>query len=160
VNPPTDGKDEESLDFKTMVHGIHAGAVRENALQVVGFRGFTTYVYEEPFPGDISNCLSCHTEDGFTLPLPDGVLGTTIDTGADHASPLDDTVVTPITAVCSSCHDGQTAAAHMIDNGGSFDTRQVAIDSGEVVETCNVCHATGRDADVAVKHNVHPKPLQ
>ena len=159
-NPPTDGKDEESIDFKTMVHAIHAASVRENVLQIVGFGGFSTHVYAEPFPGDISNCLSCHTDDGFTLPLPDGVLGTTINTGDDHFSPLDDTVVTPVTAVCSSCHDGQTAAAHMTDNGGSFDTSQAAIDSGEVVETCNVCHATGRISDVAVKHNVHAKPIQ
>lgn len=159
VTPPTDGKDEESLDFKTMVHGIHASAVRENPLQIVGFRGFTTYVYDEKhvqYPGDLSNCLSCHTDDGFTLPLANDVLGTTIDTGADHTSPLDDTVVTPVTAVCSSCHDGQTAAAHMTNNGGNFATSQAAIDSGEVVETCDVCHGTGRASDVAVKHNVRP----
>jgi OmcA/MtrC family decaheme c-type cytochrome len=163
ANPPTDGKDEESLDFKRMIHGIHAAAIRENALQIVGFRGFTTYVYDEEevqFPGDISNCLGCHTDDGYTLPLPDGVLGTTIDTGSNHESPVDDTVITPVTAVCSSCHDGQTAAAHMQGNGGSFSTSQAAIDSGEVVETCDVCHGSGRDADVAVKHNVHAKPLQ
>jgi OmcA/MtrC family decaheme c-type cytochrome len=163
ANPPTDGKDEESLDFKRMVHGIHAAAIRENPLQIVGFRGFTTYVYDEEevqFPGDISNCLGCHTDDGYTLPLADGVLGTTIDTGSNHESPVDDTVITPVTAVCSSCHDGQTATAHMEDNGGSFSTSQAAIDSGEVVETCDVCHGSGRDADVAVKHNVHLKPLQ
>ena len=139
ANPPTDGKDEESLDFKRMVHGIHAAAIRENPLQIVGFRGFTTYVYDEEevqFPGDISNCLGCHTDDGYTLPLADGVLGTTIDTGSNHESPVDDTVITPVTAVCSSCHDGQTATAHMEDNGGSFSTSQAAIDSGEVVETC------------------------
>ncbi|MCB1707787.1 MAG: OmcA/MtrC family decaheme c-type cytochrome [Halioglobus sp.] len=163
VPPPTDGKDEESIDFKRMVHGIHAAAVRENKLQIVGFGGFSVHVYDEEevqFPGDLSNCTACHTSDGFTLPLPSGVLGTTIDTGSNHASPVDDTVITPITAVCSSCHDGQTATAHMMDNGGSFDTTQKAIDEGQVVETCDVCHATGRDADVAVKHNVHAKPIQ
>ena len=68
-NPPTDGKDEESIDFKTMIHGIHAAAMRENALQVVGFRGFTTYVYDEEhvhYPGDLSNCTTCHVDGGFT----------------------------------------------------------------------------------------------
>ncbi|MEH6636074.1 MAG: OmcA/MtrC family decaheme c-type cytochrome [Halioglobus sp.] len=162
ASPPTDGKDEESIDFKRMIHGIHAAAMRENALQIVGFRGFTTYVYDEEavhFPGDLSNCLACHTEDGYTLPLADGVLGTTIDTGEDHESPLDDTVITPTTAVCSSCHDDSLATAHMTSNGGSFDTSQQAIDSGEVVEQCALCHGTGRDQDVAIKHNVHVKPL-
>ena len=39
LDPPTDGKDEESLDFKTMVHGIHAPELREAPLEIVGFRG-------------------------------------------------------------------------------------------------------------------------
>ena len=159
-NPPTDGKDEESIDFKRMIHGIHAAEMRENPLQVVGFGGFTTYVYEEPFPGDISNCTSCHTDDGYTLPMSPDVLGSTIDTGADLESPFDDTVITPITAACSSCHDGSEAAAHMVNMGGSFDTSQEAIDDGDVVETCNTCHGAGRDADVTAVHNVHAKPLQ
>ena len=156
ANPPTDGKDEESIDFKRMIHGIHAAGVRENPLQVVGFGGFTTYVYDEEavhYPGDLSNCTTCHTDDGYTLPLASGVLGTTIDTGENHMSPEDDTVITPVTAVCSSCHDGSGAAAHMTQNGGSFDTTQAAIDNGETVETCNTCHATGRIADVAELHN-------
>jgi OmcA/MtrC family decaheme c-type cytochrome len=156
VTPPTDGKDEESLDFKRMVHGIHAAAIRENPLQIVGFRGFTTYVYDEEhvhYPGDLSNCLTCHTEDGFKLPLTDGVLATTIDTGEDHESPLDDTVITPTTAVCSSCHDDSVATAHMTQNGGNFATTQEAIDSGEVVEQCEVCHGEGRSAAVEIMHN-------
>ena len=155
-NPPTDGKDEESLDFKTMIHGIHAAAIRENPLQVVGFRGFTTYVYDEEhvhYPGDLSNCTTCHTDDGYLLPLADGVLGTTIDTGEDRADPADDTVVTPTSAVCSSCHDNSAAKAHMTANGGNFGTTQAAIDSGEVAESCSVCHGEGRSADVSVVHN-------
>ena len=117
-DPPTDGKDEESLDFKTMVHGIHAASMRKQALQIVGFRGFTTYVYDEQavhYPGQLGNCLACHTEQGFQLPLAPSVLGTTVDTGADHTDPGDDTVVTPIAAACSSClvtHDCGVDQAH------------------------------------------------
>jgi len=33
--PPTDGKKEESIHFKTMIHGIHAAGMRENPLQIV-----------------------------------------------------------------------------------------------------------------------------
>lgn len=156
-NPPTDGKDEESLDFARMVHGIHAAGIRENPLQIVGFRGFTTYVYDENtvhYPGNLANCLTCHNDDGYILPLPEGVLGSTIDTGVDHESPIDDTVITPTTSACSSCHDGSEAAAHMTANGGSFDTSQEAIDSGEVVEQCSVCHGSGRTADVSVVHGI------
>ncbi len=144
MDPPTDGKDEESIDFKTMVHGIHAAAIREQPLEVVGFGGFNTYRYNTDavhYPGDLANCTACHTDDGYRLPLADGVLGTTIDTGNDIASRLDDTVVTPQAAVCSSCHDSAISKAHMETTGGaSFSTTQFAIDNQDVVETCSVCH--------------------
>jgi len=157
ANPPTDGKEEESLDFKRMVHGIHAAGFRENPLQIVGFQGRTTYIFDEEevqYPGNLANCTACHTDDGFTLPLPSGVLGTTTNTGDDLQSPIDDTVISPTPAVCSSCHDGEEAGAHMVANGGSFNTSQEALDSGNVVETCNVCHGAGRVADVSEVHAI------
>jgi OmcA/MtrC family decaheme c-type cytochrome len=157
ASPPTDGKDEESIDFKTMVHGIHAAGMREKPLQIVGFRGFSTHVYDEDavhYPGNLANCVACHTDDGYTLPLASGVLGTSVDTGNDLQSPIDDTVVTPITATCSSCHDDTVAGAHMTSNGGSFSTTQAAIDDGEVVEECTICHGSGNIADVAEVHDI------
>jgi OmcA/MtrC family decaheme c-type cytochrome len=157
IPPPTDDKDEESLDFKTMVHGIHAAAMRKYALQIVGFGGRSVHVYDTDtvhYPGNLANCVACHDGDSYTLPLPSEVLATTTDTGSDHQSPADDTVTTPATAVCSSCHDDSVAAAHMTSNGGSFATTQAAIDSGEVIEECSVCHGTGRNADVAEVHGI------
>ena len=156
-NPPTDGKQEESIDFKTMIHGIHAAAMRENPLQIVGFRGFTTYVYDTDavhYPGKINNCTACHTESGFTLPLAASVLATTADTGGDRQDPTDDTVVTPTSAVCASCHDDKVARSHMESNGGSFATSQAAIDNDDVVEQCTICHGAGKGADVAKVHAV------
>jgi OmcA/MtrC family decaheme c-type cytochrome len=157
VPPATDGKREESIDFKTMIHGIHASGMRQHPLQIVGFGGSVNVFDEETvqFPGDLSNCTACHTSDGFTLPLPAGVLATTVNTGADAQNPTDDTVTTPITAVCSSCHDDDTSAAHMRSEGGNFATTQQAIDSGQVIETCPVCHGTGNIADLAKVHNPH-----
>lgn len=155
--PPTDGKDEESLHFKTMIHGIHAAGMRENPLQIVGFRGFSTHIYDEEhvqFPGKLNNCKSCHVDGGYTLPLADNVLGTTIDTGDDHSSPVDDTVISPAAAVCSSCHDDKVAKAHMENNGGSFSTTQAAIDSSEVVEQCVLCHGSGKSADIDLVHGI------
>ncbi|MEH6591012.1 MAG: OmcA/MtrC family decaheme c-type cytochrome [Halioglobus sp.] len=157
ATPPTDGKSEESIDFKTMIHGIHAAAMRENPLQIVGYMGYNTYVYDTEtvhYPGRISNCTSCHTDDGFELPLAASVLGTSIDTGADLQSPDDDLVTTPTAAVCSSCHDDSLATSHMTANGANFATSQASIDSGEVVEQCVLCHASGRSSDIAVKHRV------
>jgi len=157
ASPPTDGKDEESLDFKTMVHGIHAAAQRARPLQIVGFRGFSTNIYDEEhvqYPGQLSDCEACHLPDTYMLPLPSVVLGTTFDTGSDHEDPTDDRVITPVSAVCSSCHDGNSARAHMETNGGSFDTTQAAIDNGLVVEQCDVCHGEGRISDVKLVHNL------
>ena len=82
------------------------------------------------------------------------MLGTTVDTGEDRADPTDDTVTTPASAACSSCHDDQVAISHMSSNGGNFATTQEAIDSGEVVEECSVCHGEGRSADVSAVHNL------
>jgi len=156
-NPPTDGKDEESINFTTMVHAIHAPSLRDNPIQVVGFGGFSTHVYDEEhvqYPGDLSNCTSCHGDDGYTLPLGSNVLGTTIDTGADHTTPSDDLVQTPQSAACYSCHENDVAKAHMENNGGDFSTTQAAIDSGAVVEQCELCHASGRSADVELVHGL------
>ena len=157
LSPPTDGKDEESLDFKTMIHGIHAAGVREEPLQLVGFRGFTTHVYDEEevqYPGRLANCTACHTGTSYALPLAANVLATTTATGDDVASSADDAVVTPATAVCASCHDDAVAAAHMTANGGSFATTQAALDAGQVVEACEVCHRAGAIADVSRVHGL------
>jgi OmcA/MtrC family decaheme c-type cytochrome len=151
----TDGKDEESLDFKTMVHGIHAAAERENALQIVGYMGYNVHVYDEEevhYPGNLANCTGCHTEDGFRLPLAPGVLATSNDTGDDVQDPADDTVTTPISAVCSSCHDYAEDISHMEFYDGNFNTTQAAIDNREVVEQCNTCHATGKPNDAWEAH--------
>ncbi len=41
----------------------------------------------------------------------------------------------------------------MTGNGGNLATTQAAIDDGDVVEECAVCHGEGRNADVAAVHN-------
>ncbi len=59
-------------------------------------------------------------------------------------------VTSPITAVCSTCHDGAPAIAHMENNGGSFyDARSVAVTR---TEQCLVCHGNGKVADIGVVH--------
>ena len=70
----------------------------------------------------------------------------------------DDTVITPVTSACSSCHDGSVARAHMESNGGSFATTQAAIDSSEVVEQCDLCHKPGGTSDISLVHPVRPVP--
>ncbi len=69
---------------------------------------------------------------------------------------LTDTVSTPFTAACVSCHDGSSAKAHMAINGGQLNvTRSTALPAGralEDVESCAVCHGAGREFDTAKVH--------
>jgi OmcA/MtrC family decaheme c-type cytochrome len=147
--PPIDGLKEQSVDLKVMIHGIHAAGFREVPLQV------EEEVFDEEhvqYPGNLANCETCHDDDSFALPLAGGVLATSVDTGDDRMDPADDTVATPVSSVCSSCHDGAEAKAHMEEQGGNFATTQTAIDNGDVVETCSVCHGEGRANDAWAAH--------
>lgn len=155
--PPTDGKQEQSIDLKVMIHAIHAAGFRESPLQVVGFRGLNTHVFDEEsvhYPAPIEDCNACHVDNAWSLPLTESVLGTTIDTGSDRTDPGDDVVVSPVTAVCSSCHDRAEAAQHMLDHGGSFSTRQSALASGQVSENCTACHGPGESSDTGEVHDL------
>ncbi len=151
--PPTDGKDEESVDFKTMIHGIHAGRFRQQPLQIVGFGG-TVHTFDAAFPAELNNCLNCHQDSSYSLPMADTVLATSNDTGADVQDPSDDTVTTRTAAVCASCHDRSTAQSHMEANGGNFSTTQAAIDAGTVIEQCDLCHGEGRTYPVSELHGL------
>ncbi len=151
--PGVDGKIEQAVDFKTMIHSIHAAGFRENSFVVYGFRGSVNDFSDIGFPGEIGNCESCHLPGTYALPLASGVLGTTIDT-ADETTPDDDGNITPTAAVCSSCHDSTLIKAHMQQNGASFNTTQENIDNGTTVETCAVCHGPGKIQDVTAVHPI------
>jgi OmcA/MtrC family decaheme c-type cytochrome len=164
-----DGKAEEAIDFKYMIHKIHAADI-----VVYGFGGSVNDFTEVRYPQRLTNCTACHTDDGFyPVSFDSGVLATTIDTGTVAGSgvvdndPLNDVNVTPNTSACSSCHSDAEAALHMQQNGGSFDACQAA-DGGLSIrvdtcggtpgpttsESCTVCHKAGAIADVAVMHDV------
>ena len=147
-----DGLKEQSIDFKRLVHAIHASAKRENPFIVYGFGGSVNNFSEVTFPGVLNNCATCHAGTTYQVPLKAEVLATTVDSGASIPDPTDDTNVTPTAAVCSSCHDSGTAQTHMEQNGASF---VMTGDPGTYNETCEVCHAAGRIADVTVVHEVH-----
>jgi len=46
----------------------------------------------------------------------------------------------------------------MTSNGGSFSTSQDAIDNGEIVEQCTLCHDEGKSAAVSDVHNIGERP--
>jgi OmcA/MtrC family decaheme c-type cytochrome len=131
-----DGLAERAIDFKRMIHKIHTGEELEASKPYViyGFGGSVNDFSEVRFPRDRRDCLGCHIDaepKTFGLPLPPGVLGTTISTGAIANDGSDNTRILPITSICTACHDTELAmnhAASRVVNG---------------VETCTECHSTG-----------------
>lgn len=159
---------EQSLDFKRLVHGIHASSrgFRKNPLVVIGFNHsvFDASTLKE-YPGELKNCVACHVDNGvrgtFELPLAAGVVGPTFDTRSFKpdgtvtidTDPTNDVKISPIAAVCSSCHDKQETLSHMVFTGGaSFSTNLAALDSGQVRERCVTCHGPGRTKSVRKVH--------
>lgn len=120
-----DGKREESVDFKRLIHGIHAGAELENGLVVYGYRSSVHDFSDVGFIGNLVNCETCHIEatpsdSPYGAEAAWATLASTIDTGDDVMDPSDDLNVSPVASVCSSCHDNAVARGHMLLHGASF----------------------------------------
>jgi len=176
---PVDGKREESVDIKRMIHAIHAAAertytdeeahgIREKGVVLYGFGGAADFSHLR-FPGIISDCETCHLPDTYALegtwelPTLNGILATTVEAaptandtaslGLEVADQTDDLNHTPTAGVCSACHDSTVAKSHMVLNGALFDE---ADDNNiaQAVEACAVCHGPGRSADVAQVHEI------
>ncbi|MFO1327989.1 MAG: OmcA/MtrC family decaheme c-type cytochrome [Rubrivivax sp.] len=72
-------------------------------------------------------------------------------TGAITPAASTTLVNSPIATSCVACHDSSQALAHMRGNGGSiYAPRATALGT---VETCMICHDSGRIADIKVMHN-------
>jgi len=123
----------ESIHFKYMIHKIHRGAELENGYVVYGFRSSVHDFGHVEFPGDLSNCETCHVNDSQQLPLPDGAL----DTPTPYAF-FD--YMEPETASCLSCHDSFDAAAH------------AAANTGALGESCSTCHGEDKAFSVDFIH--------
>jgi OmcA/MtrC family decaheme c-type cytochrome len=124
-----DGKVEEAIDMKRMLHQIHTGSELANGLVIYGFGGSEHDFDHVDFIGNTKNCETCHIdadaggaaeESTYSADSAWQTMATTLSTGADLSDPSDDLNVSPTAAVCSSCHDDAVAKNHMLLNGGSF----------------------------------------
>lgn len=170
-----DGKKEEAIDFKTMIHNIHDA--QHNKLPtsvtdyiipppgplkprpdfiVYGADGQPHHFGDVRYPGVLGNCAACHTKGSYILPLASEVLATTTDTGADLSDPNDDTNTTKTKAACLSCHYWQ--GDHMDAEGlSSSHARYPLVDAGIALEQCHNCHGPGGMADIEVMHPIIEK---
>lgn len=148
------GGDDQSIDFKRLIHSIHASGENGVPFEVCGF-GNSVHLFEVEYPGRLNNCEGCHNPDTYYPVDPALVLGSTVDVN-DPATVTDDVVVSPNASVCSTCHVEPLAIQHMLQNGGDFNARKAADSSliSASVETCSVCHGKGRVADVKVMHEI------
>jgi OmcA/MtrC family decaheme c-type cytochrome len=115
-----DGQLEESIDFKRMIHRIHAGVELEDGLVIYGFGGAPNDFSHVDFIGNLRNCEACHLPGTYSTEDTHNGLPTTIDTGADKSVSTDDLNISPTASVCSACHDNEAALTHMKLHGASF----------------------------------------
>ncbi len=156
---PADGP-EVSIDFKRMVHSIHSASIRKTPFVVIGFNHSVNDFSKVRFPARLRDCMNCHVDNTFELPLTPSALGSTIFTNSVitlpknivNSDPNDDLNITPTAAVCSSCHDDRETRRHMERNGGNFSVLQSAIASGQVRERCVNCHGPGKEKSVRKVH--------
>lgn len=158
-DPPDDclnvlGADDTPIDFKFMIHAMHASGEINKPYDVCGFRN-SVHSFNFVYPGRLNNCEGCHLADTYFPVDPAQVFGTTFDVN-DPATLTDDRVVSPNASVCSACHIETLDIEHMQQNGGDFNATKAAdgtLSSSEV-ETCELCHGPGRIADVKEMHDV------
>jgi OmcA/MtrC family decaheme c-type cytochrome len=155
-----------SVDFKVMIHKIHAGATLTQQPYVLG--SFPAPTVAKPggtpvdfgtvrFPGDLSSCPTCHAGATYLLPLGPSVMPslsevlTCADPSLDPAAYCANRVVSsqiytpPTTAVCTSCHDAPYVVAHAETNTTA---------SG--LEACATCHGPKSEFDVQRVHAPAP----
>lgn len=160
---PLDGKGEESVDMRFMIHAIHAA---QNV--VYGF-GNRSHDYRDiTYPQDVGNCKACHLEGTYFPTVTQG-RSVTINTAEDRSDWRDDVAITPTAAACWSCHQGapeqiaNLTRLHIMQTGGYLPSATDAsitkddLESQAIstyLETCGVCHGPGGIADVDVMHGL------
>ena len=131
---PDDAGAPESVNFKDMIHRIHAGEELTRDLTIYGFGGTPHNYNEVVFPRDLAACTACHIDGTEELPVPQGAMATV--NPRDFLNPTP-----PASAACLSCHTQMSAAAHAdLNISPSFG------------ESCDVCHGPGSEFAVDKVH--------
>jgi OmcA/MtrC family decaheme c-type cytochrome len=179
-----DGKYEESIDLKRLIHGIHAArrddpstsgviegyGYREKGL---GIQGRNTSSFDDfshiRFPGILNDCTTCHNTGTYELtgkwatPLQNGILATTMRAAPDPIGSGD--FATQIANQSNDLLTTPTAAVCSACHDEALDQEHMATVGGAKFsvkqadidtsfETCSLCHGPGGIADVKDAHGV------
>lgn len=122
----------ESLNFKQLMHRIHAGArqIRDFTTMAGSPHNFNGIV----FPRSLADCAACHVNGTENLPLRADLLP-----AVDPRGPIDP--APPATGACLACHTSLSAAAHADLNI-----------SEAYGESCDVCHGANAQFSVSRSH--------
>jgi OmcA/MtrC family decaheme c-type cytochrome len=138
----------QAVNFALMIHKIHTGEKMKSDFgtqyTIVGFGGsindFTEVRYPTMGPtgavGDTAKCYMCHVNNSETV-FPIGKNNVT-----DPQGPLNPAPAT--TSACTACHQSQSALSHAVSQSDP-----------KYGESCDVCHAQGKDFDVLKEHAGH-----
>jgi OmcA/MtrC family decaheme c-type cytochrome len=122
-----DGKLEEGIDFKYMIHKIH-GTALGTGITVYGFGGSVNDFADVTYPQVPSNCQACHIAGMYQAPQL-VANGTSVFAGADRVSGTDNLRTTKYAATCGACHGTPTHQAHIEQFGGTTGVTQSQIDA-------------------------------
>lgn len=128
-DPGADATPGVTINLRTMLHKIHMGSSLTFASTYEVSGSFFDEVEFPDMTGGVANCRKCHgTADAWQAPLPRNDPNQTIPTRAWRAT-------------CGSCHDADSAQAHIDANT-----------SATGVESCEVCHGTDGEFAVELMH--------
>ena len=131
---PADQMPPESIDFRAMIHRIHAASTLERDYIIYGGSGKAYNYSHLRYPGKLNKCEGCHVGNSYQVPLPKGLLNVSDSRG--WLNP-----VGPETAACVSCHSNIQASSHALANTTDL-----------LGESCAACHGAGKIASVDKSH--------
>ncbi|MEO6773637.1 MAG: OmcA/MtrC family decaheme c-type cytochrome [Kofleriaceae bacterium] len=156
----------EALDFRHMLHKVHAGTELSQPYVIGGYPlpsvatpgGTPNDFAAIRYPAPLTACSACHTSKNWTLPLTASAAYAPTTFGFMSCDPAAGSISTaycaspywtvastvqeqPQTSVCTSCHDAPYTLAHA----------QLNTTAGGV-EACATCHGAGMIEDVSLFH--------
>lgn len=167
ADPTAPPATEAPIDFKILIHQIHAADIRRTKTTVLGFGG-APHEFPAAFPGQTGRCTICHVGDSYQLPLPAEALDVTRRVGDptrhDPAADPGEQREPRTMAVCASCHDAvrfdaapELPACNTLVPVNSAACRHTGGPQADEAG-CASCHGKGGAFDVAKVHPIAEKP--